>query len=173
MEFGAWNLEFMRIQTNKKGFTLVELLVALMVAAIVLTAAATMADAMACGKEACDQMSRNTAYLLQIQTRLSDLIMRANGVTNLDGNLTLGYDTDGDGLEDKYTVVSTDGLSEIITITENGVDTGYYMYQWKDQNAQSNVLFEYDDNKLVTVKFNLTEDDVSQTYQVCAALRGK
>jgi prepilin-type N-terminal cleavage/methylation domain-containing protein len=155
LEFGAWNLEFMRIQTNKKAFTLVELLVALMVAAIVLTAAATMADAMACGKEACDQMNRSTAYLLQVQTRLSDLIMRANGATiNLEKNLlTLGYDTDGD-IE-----ISTDGQS----ISIDGESWGH----------MQNVSFDYDDDKLVTVEFVLTEDGTPQTYQLCAALRGK
>ncbi len=169
-------------QRKCAAFTLVELLVALMVAAIVLTAAATMADAMACGKEACDQMSRNAAYLLQIQTRLSDLIMRANEITNcVSDNLVLWHDDNRDGVQaadgSEYTTIEADGTGKVITITEDGIVTNY-MYQWKDQNgqyqnAQSNVLFDYDDDKLVTVKFDLTENGVAQTYQVCAALRGK
>ncbi|MBM4103413.1 MAG: prepilin-type N-terminal cleavage/methylation domain-containing protein [Planctomycetes bacterium] len=163
---------------KQSGFTLVELLVALMIAAIVLAAAATMADALACGKETCDRMSRSTSYLLQIQTRLSDLIMRANAAAiSLEGNLTLGYDTNDDGLTDEAVIVSKDALSNIITITENGIATAY-TYQLKNQageyqNAQSNVVFGYDGNKLVTVKFDLTENSVAQTHQVCAALRGK
>ncbi len=164
-------------QRKCAAFTLVELLVALMIGAIVLAAAATMADALACGKETCDRMSRSTAYLLQIQTRLSDLIMRANEATiSLEGNLTLGYDTNDDGLTDKAAIVSKDALSKIITITEDGI-AAVYTYQLKNQagqyqNAQSNVRFEYDGNKLVTVKFDLTENGVA-TYQVCATLRGK
>jgi prepilin-type N-terminal cleavage/methylation domain-containing protein len=165
---------------KQSGFTLVEVLVALMIGAIVLAAAATMADALACGKETCDQMSRSSAYLMQIQTRLSDLIMRANKAEiNLEKNLlTLGYDTDGDSSTmEKAVTVSKNGLSEIITITENSIDTNY-VYQLKNQagqyqNVQGNVQFEYDGNKLVTVKFDLTENNVPQTYQVCAALRGK
>jgi len=168
-------------QRKCAAFTLVELLVALMVAAIVLTAAATMADAMACGKEACDQMSRNTAYLLQVQTRLSDLIMRANTVALGGDRLTLKYDTNGNGsaddVDDKVVTVRKDASSEIITITEDGIDTNY-VYRWKDrdgqyQNAQSNVLFEYDGNKLVTVKFVLTENGAAQEYRVCATVRAK
>jgi prepilin-type N-terminal cleavage/methylation domain-containing protein len=159
------------------GFTLVEVLVATMIAAIVLAAAATMADALACGKEACDQMNRSTAYLLQVQTRLSDLIMRANAVEIDAGKtiLTLRYDTDGNGSTDRTVTVSKDGSSEIITITEDGIVTNY-VYRWKDQggqyqDAQSNVQFNVD-GKLVTVKFDLTENNVAQTYQVCAASRG-
>jgi prepilin-type N-terminal cleavage/methylation domain-containing protein len=162
---------------KQSGFTLVEVLVALMIGAIVLAAAATMADALACGKETCDQMSRSSAYLMQIQTRLSDLIMRANKATiNPDGNLALGYDTDGDGLTNKEVIVSKDALSKIITIKEDGTDT-VYTYQLKNQaglyqNVQSDVQFVVE-GKLVTVKFDLTENNVPQTYQVCAALRGK
>ena len=159
---------------KQSGFTLVELLVALMIAAIVLTAAATMAGALACGKETCDQMSRSTAYLLQIQTRLSDLIMRANGATIDLGKtcLTLQYDTDSDGVNDKDMIISKDALSKVITI--EGAD---YVYQLKNQaglyqNVQSDVQFNVD-GKLVTVKFVLTETGVPQTYQVCAVLRGK
>ena len=158
-------------QRKCAAFTLVELLVALMVAAIVLTAAATMADAMACGKEACDQMSRSTAYLLQIQTRLSDLIMRANEVVeNNNQHVKLKY-IDGEGTE-TFVIISADGSSNII------IGDTTYMYQLKDrdgqyQNAQSNVLFEYDGNKLVTVKFDLTENGAAQEYRVCATVRAK
>ncbi len=166
-------------QKKHAGFTLVEVLVALMIGAIVLTAAATMAGAMSCAKEANDRMNRSTAYLLQVQTYFSDLIMRANGVTIDLGKtcLTLQYDTDSDGVNDKDVIISKDGSSEIITITEDGIVTNY-VYRCKDQNgqyqdAQSNVLFDYDGNKLVTLKFDLTENGVAQTYQICSALRGK
>jgi prepilin-type N-terminal cleavage/methylation domain-containing protein len=156
-------------QKKHAGFTLVELLVALMIAAIVLAAAATMADAMSCAKEACDQMSRSTAYLLQIQTRLSDLIMRANEVVENDNqHVKLKY-IDGEGTE-TFVIISADGSGNII------IGDTTYMYQWKDKglykDAQSNVQFVVD-GKLVTVKFDLTENGVAQTYQVCAALRGK
>jgi len=45
---------------KQSGFTLLEVLVATMIVAIVLTAAATMASALSSAKTANDQMSRDT-----------------------------------------------------------------------------------------------------------------
>ena len=160
-------------QRKCAAFTLVELLMALMVAAIVLTAAATMAEAMSRAKEANDQMSRNTAYLLQIQTRLSDLIMRANVV--VDGN-------------NQYIILQhkkKDGTSVNTKIKSNDIDGSLEIYEW-DVLTESYILAENytkcqlvkiadmsggslsSDTKGVTIQFTLTENE---TYQVCAALR--
>ena len=62
------------------GFTLVELLVALMVSSIVLSAVATLAYATSSAKEATDDMGREQAQLRQASMRLTDLIKQSNQI---------------------------------------------------------------------------------------------
>ena len=64
----------MRYTRDKSGFTLVELLVALMVTSIVLTAVATLAFAMGSANDATDDTSQKQAQLRYTTLRISELI---------------------------------------------------------------------------------------------------
>jgi prepilin-type N-terminal cleavage/methylation domain-containing protein len=157
------------------GFTLVELLVALMIVAIVLTAAATMAGALSGAKEVNDQLGRDVTTLLQIQTRLSDLVMRANEVTVCEtGRLILWHDTNADGLAagdgSEYTTVETDGTNLTVYRNDNVVNKELY------RNCQLTDI--YGDQAApgttwVKIEFTMTAEGATQTYSVRAKLRGR
>jgi len=160
-------------QRKCAAFTLVELLVALMVAAIVLTAAATMAEAMSCAKEANDRMSRNTAYLLQIQTRLSDLIMRANSVVESGSQkIVLWHDDNGDetAVDAEKTTIEADGANLTIYKNDNPANKETYsdcqIVETLGDTAVPNT-------KRVMIRFALTENGAAQEYRVCATVRAK
>lgn len=158
------------------GFTLAEVLVALMVASIILAAAATMAGALSAGKTVNDQVWRNGANLLQLQTRLSDLIMRANRVAGIDSQgLTLWLDKDNNGLPhiaSEYVYIRTNATRDCVIISKAGLQENYYNKQC------SNVQFYLDNTdkalvKHITVQFNMVENGVTQTYSISGTLRGK
>ncbi|HML74470.1 MAG TPA: prepilin-type N-terminal cleavage/methylation domain-containing protein [Anaerohalosphaeraceae bacterium] len=159
---------------QNRGFTMAEMLVALMVASIILAAAATMAGALSAGKTANDQVSRNGAYLLQLQTRLTDLIMRANRVAGIDSQgLTLWLDKNNNGLPDiatEYVYVRTSATRDWVIISGTGFQENY--------KQSSNVQFYLDNAdkalvKHITVQFNMVENGVTQTYTISGTLRGK
>jgi prepilin-type N-terminal cleavage/methylation domain-containing protein len=167
-----------RIKKNinsNRGFTLVELLVSLMIVAIVLAAAGTMAGALSGAKEVNDQLSRDITTLLQIQTRLSDLVMRANEVTTCEaGRLILWHDTNADGIAavdgSEYTTIETDGTN--LTIYKNNDSTNKEIYR----NCQLTDIYGDETapgTTWVMIKFTMTECGITQTYSVRTNLRGK
>jgi len=159
---------------QNRGFTMAEMLVALMVASIILAAAATMAGALSAGKTANDQVSRNGAYLLQLQTRLSDLIMRANEVVGVNSQgFTLWLDINKDDSKDmvrEFFYVRTSATRDWVIISGTGFQENY--------KQSSNVQFYLDNAdkalvKHITVQFNMVENGVTQTYTISGTLRGK
>jgi prepilin-type N-terminal cleavage/methylation domain-containing protein len=178
---GKWKMENGKSACGRLsgGFTLVELLVALMVMAIVLTAAGTMAGALSSGKAAGDQAARNGSYLMQIQSRLSDLIMRANSVVDMtvsaDGTyytrITLWTDNDGDSVQDasELTQIQRNADEAIAIVSDAGQET---------YSLCGNVRI-YPDNAIlssirsIVVKWEMVEHGVLQTYSVCGTMRGK
>jgi len=157
-------------QDNRgRGFTLAELLIALMVGSIILAAAATLASATSCAKTATDQMGRNGAAVMQLQNRLSDLLIRANQVLYTSSSeYWLWHDTNKDGNKT---------FSEYTRIYRGSSGQGLYIYiagsGKTERYAQCrNVRFAYNTSKsFVTVWFDLTDNGVSQTYTVSGALR--
>lgn len=150
-------------QYKHNGFTLAELLVALMVMAIVLTAAATMAGALCSGKAAGDQAARNGSYLMQVQSRLSDLIMRANAVADANAaSITLWH-------EAELTEIDRNAAGAMTITSSAGQET---------YSRCGNVRI-YPDNAMVSsirnivVKWDMVENGVLQTYSVCGTMRGK
>lgn len=101
----------MKSVDKKNGFTLVELMVALMIASVVFSAVATLAYATSTAKEATDDMGRSQAQLRQVSIRLRDLIKQSNDVDRFDwgssGGLLLWQDedVDGDRDDDEYIIV--------------------------------------------------------------------
>jgi len=155
-------------QDNRgRGFTLAELLIALMVGSIILAAAATLASATSCAKTATDRMGRTGAVTMQLQNRLSDLLIRANQVSATDSlGFWLWQDANGNG---KKTA------SELIRIQKDASGNGLTI-AGNEQYAQCrNVRFAYNKaapaTSFITIWFDLTDNGVSQTYTVSGALR--
>lgn len=157
------------------GFTLVELLVALMILSIVLSAAVTMAGALSGAKTANDQMNRDIASLLQVQTRLSDLIMRANAVTLCEaGRLVVWHDRDADGVaaadNSEYTTIETDGISLILYQNNALADKEIY------SNCRLMNIYgdsPVPDTKWVMIQFDMTQYGITETYSVSGTLRAR
>ena len=155
-----WQKKEMTKQRKQSGFTLVELLMALMVGSIVLAAAASMADAMSCGKRATEQMARSANYLAQLQIRLPDLIMRAGGIEAIAGGVNLTYD-------DGETVKLYSDDSKRIIVEENGL-----VYSYLSEPTQKNVSIALVDVNRVAISFDIIENGVDQTYTMTATRRG-
>jgi prepilin-type N-terminal cleavage/methylation domain-containing protein len=159
----------------RRGFTLLEVLVAMMIVAIVLTAAGTMAGALSGAKEANDQLSREVTTLLGVQTRLSDLVMRANEVTACEANrLVLWHDADADG------IAAPDG-SEYTAIEASGTALRIYRFNAPaNQELYSNCQLTgvYGDElapntKWLKIEFTMTTEGVTQTYSINGTLRAR
>lgn len=161
--------------TQRRGFTLIELLVALMVIAVVLTAAATMAGALSSGKAVVEQTGRDSAYLMQLQNRMSDLIMRANGVLSADAQkIVLWHDLDCDraGVDSEYTTIEVSEMVQLVIYNNHTPDTKEIYPKC------SNVQFWADNAdcgqiRNITVKWDMVEGGISQAYSICGTLRGK
>ncbi|MHC4551616.1 MAG: hypothetical protein ACYSUT_02455, partial [Planctomycetota bacterium] len=141
--------------------------VALMIAAVVLGAVATLADATACANEATEEMGREQAQLRHVTMRLTDLIKRANQVTiaATDG-FELWHDTNADGVTD------ADELTQIA----RGSDGDTVIIGGSETHSQcSNVVFQYDaaapDTRFVAIWFEMDNSGVTQTHTVNAKLR--
>ena len=150
-----------------RGFTLAELLIAMMVGSIILAAVATLAGAMSSAKTATDQMGRTGATIMQLQNRLSDLIIRANQVKSTDSTgFKLWHDNNSDGIQtaDELTQIQKDASGNCLIIGGS------------EQYTQCrNVRFAYDQaapaTSFVTIWFDLTDNGDSRTYVVSGALR--
>ena len=157
----------MLIRSKNKGFTLVELMVALLVASVVLAAVSTLAGAASAADTATDQLGRDQAQLRQVSIRLSDLIRRANRVqvTGVNGFM-LWHDTNADGLataNETTTVIRGDD-GNVLTIGDSEV-----------HGQCRNISFTYDaespDTRFITVSFEIIENGQTQRHSVNAQLR--
>jgi len=178
------------------GFTLVELLVALIVTSIVTTAVVTLAYAMNSANDATDDTSRKQAYVRFATVRISDLIRHGRLICGTPGGeLAIWRTDDGDGQININELVyiergtgndylrlcefpaldtSVVNLSDIQTLSTSGYDVTYVPLI----PQCSNVQFYLDDpgtpsnSKLVTITFDIVENDVTCQYQINAMLRG-
>lgn len=179
-----------------KGFTLVELLVALIVTSIVTTAVVTLAYAMNSVNDATDDTSRKQAYVRFANMRISDLIRHCKLICGTPGGeLAVWRADDGDGQINinelvyiergtsndylrlcEFPVLDTSvvSLSDIQTLSTSGYDVTYVPLI----PQCSNVQFYLDDpgtpsnSKLVTITFDVVENDATCQYQINAMLRG-
>jgi prepilin-type N-terminal cleavage/methylation domain-containing protein len=156
-----------RKQRQSEGFTLVELMVALLVASIVLAAVATLASATTAADRVTDQMGREQSQLRMVSMRLTDMIRRANRVTiSAVNGVQLWHDTNADGLE------TADERTTII----RGADTNTLTIGSKETYSNCrDITFAYDtaspDTRFVTVSFDITENGISQRHSINAGLR--
>ena len=147
------------------GFTLVELMVALLVSSVVLSAVATLAYATTSASTATDQIGREQSVLRHVTVRLTDLIMRANEVVSAsDGGFELWHDTNTDGVIDagELTLVTRD--SDGNTININGTES---------YTQCKNVVFvAASGTQFIAIWFDLEENGQTQRHTVNAKLRG-
>lgn len=153
----------MKVKYKQHGIALADLLLGLMVGAIVLAAAAAMADAMSCGKRATEQMSRSANYLVQLHTRLSDLTMRAENIeARVGGGVLLTY-ADGQTTE---LYADPDAAGRIV-IKENDETLSYL-----SDPAQTNVSILAADVNRVVITFDITENGTTYTHKMTVSRRG-
>ena len=165
----------MRDTRYKKGFTLVELLVALIVTGIVLAAVATLAFAVGVANDATDDTSQKQAQVRYATLRISELIRHCKLIWNASSNsLTVWQaDDDSDGQ------IDTDELVYIEAVQ----GTDYIQIQLRDPNTDpvvlipqcSNVQFvpspDAPQTRFVSISFDLDENGVTHNYQINASLR--
>lgn len=146
------------------GFTLVELMVALLVSSVVLSAVATLAYATTSASTATDELGREQSTLRHVTVRLTDLIMRADGIiTASDGGFELWHDTNTDGVPDadELTLVTRDGDGNTITI--DGTES---------YTQCENVIFYVPSTRFIAIWFDLDENGQTQRHTINAKLRG-
>ncbi len=185
----------MRDTRYKKGFSLVELLVALIVTGIVLAAVATLAFAIEAANDATDDSSQKQAQVRFTTLRISELIRHCKLICGTPGsdlavwraddnddrqiNINeLVYIERGTGrdylrlCEFPSSDASQVNLSEIETLS-----TSDYVVTYVPLVPQcGNVEFSFDaappNSRFVSIAFNVLENDIVRTYQISAALRG-
>lgn len=184
-----------RYNKNRAGFTLAELLVALMVTAIVFTAVASLAYALGSANRSTEDLSKHQMALRCATVRISELVKHSvMAFTTPAGGIALwtGDDND-DGLINgsELVYIETDetgeslrlldfpGQSQSVTIGEieagtaktdliNNTDERYMTILPQCSNVQ---LILDPSGTFVNIMFDLTEAGVTSTYQISATLR--
>jgi len=189
----------MRNTKYESGFTLAELLVALVVTGIILGAVATLAYAVGAANDAGDDTTQKQAQVRYATLRISELIRHCRLICSTPGNDLFVWraDDNGDGQIN---------LNELVCI-ETGTSQNLIQLCafWSSSNPKKNLLdlqtveqkeelktssdttitilipecagvnFVLDPvvpwTRFVSISFELTENDVVRQYQINAALR--
>ena len=179
---------------HRKGFTLAELIVGLVVSGFVLGAVATLAFAMNSADEQTKDMGQRQAEIRFMTTRLSELIRHSSAVWRISYHVILWQgDENGDGRINgsELVYIETNASANLLRITtfpgqdqavsvgaiKNGSAKTVFLSDTKVSTMEplsqcSGVGFEVADDKFVDIYFNLTEDGVTSRYQVCGTLMG-
>lgn len=157
----------MKCYQNRKGFTLAELLIALVVTSIILSAVAALAYGLGSANKITSQMGLNQALLRKVTIRVSELIKKSNQVLSADSNaVVLWADDNADGVID---------ASERITIQNNLEGNAIIINETEQYTQCRNVQFFTDVappySRQVSVFFDLQQDENTESYQITAALR--
>jgi len=170
----------MRGTKYENGFTFVELLIAMVVTSIVLTAVATLAYAMGTANDSSNDTAVKQAQLRYATLRISELIKYSKLVWAADESqilLWLDYDKDDDFYSDMDT--------ELLVITKVDLGEGYKQLCEFNSDPEPVVLIsrcrnvdfmwvpEPPDTKFVNISFELQEKNVWHKYQISAAVRCK
>jgi prepilin-type N-terminal cleavage/methylation domain-containing protein len=180
---------------NFNGFTLVELLVASMVAGIIFAAVAALAYALGTVNDATDDIAKKQAQVRYASIRVSELIRHCKLICGTPGNDLAVWRADDNndeqininelvyiekGADSNYLKLcvfpSTDtslvNLSDVETLTTSGYSVTYVSLI----PQCSDVEFRFDAfpprSRFVSISFDLVENGVAHQYQISAALRG-
>ena len=156
---------------RKGGFTLAELIIALMVTAIIVSAVASLAYALGSANRATSETGQTQAVLRYANIRIADVIKHSNRVCSASStSIRLWSDQNGDTAEDasEYFDITVGAESTSLLLTTSlGTNTLV--------NECSNICFVLDkpapDTELVNISFDLEENGLINTYNVTAALR--
>ena len=180
----------------KKGFTLVELLVALVVTGIVLAAVATLAFAVGAANDATDDASQKQAQVRFTTLRISELIRHCKLICGTPGDDLAVWraDDNGDGqininelvyiergtgrdylrlCEFPSSDTSLVNLSDIETLSTSDYIVTYVPLVPQCSNVEFGFLPELPpQSRFVSISFDVVENDIVRQYQINAALRG-
>jgi len=188
----------MRDTRYKKGFTLVELLVALVVTGIVLAAVATLAFAMGAANDVADDSSQKQAQVRYATLRISELIRHCKLICGTPGgDLAIWRaDDNGDGqininelvyiergmggmggdylrlCEFPSSDTSLVNLSDIETLSTSSYDVTYVQLIPQCSDVQFSLDVVPPNSRFVSIVFDVLENDIVHQYQISAALRG-
>ena len=111
-----------RLCLNRLGLTLVELLIALAISAIVLTSVVTLTFAMNNANESADELSRFDSQLRFTAIRINDLVRYCKLITCADSSSlyfwTLDKDNDGGIDTDEIVLIEADTINQRLQIAE-------------------------------------------------------
>lgn len=191
----------MRDKRNKRGFTLVELMVALVVTSIVLAAVATLAFALGTVHDAADDTSKKQTQVRYATLRISELIRHCKLICsatgedfavwraddNEDGQINISeliyIERGPDGNRLRLCDFPLSSPDPVVNLSEIGAISSNW---WSSYSSEvnytvvlpqcSNVQFGFDvlppQSKFVSISFELTENGVARQYQINARLRG-
>ena len=191
-------LKRQRRSFNIGGFTLVELLVALVITSLILTAVATIAYALSAANDSTDDTAEKQAQVRYVTLRIGELIRHCKLICGVfEGNLALWRaDDNGNSQINLNEVIyiehGSDGLRlcEFSSLGNSAIKRAHIdslvsewwlAYSGSTSYTQlipeaSNVQFEFDEpapaSRFVSVSFDIVENGVSGHYQINAALRG-
>ena len=186
---------------RRGGFTLVELLVALTVSSIVLTAVGTLAHAMSTAIEQTDEMGERQAEVRYSTMRLTELVRSSVRIWRVGYSVVLWEgDSNDDGVinGEELTYIQTQAGGDILEIvtfpgqTQSvnvvGIESGSAKVLWaldSDKYSElsllkqcSSVSFEVDPSqnndspRFVDIYFDITDNGVTSSYQICATRMG-
>jgi len=179
---------------KKKGFTLVELLVALIVSSIILAAVATIAFAMSSASNSTDDTSSKQAQVRYATLRISELIRHCKMICGTSGDDLAVWraDDNSDGqininelvyierganadylrlCEFALSDTTPATLSEIKTLSTSSYSVTYVPLLPQCSNVQFMVDVEPPMTKFVSISVDLVENSVVRDYQISNELR--
>jgi prepilin-type N-terminal cleavage/methylation domain-containing protein len=182
-----------RSKHNFKGFTLVELLVALMVSSIIFAAVATLAYVLGSANKAAGDVAEKQAQVRYATLRISELVGHCKLVCGIYGDsLTVWRaDDNGDGQininelvciekgeASNYLKLGVFSATSPVNLSSIGmvVTGGFYSVTYAPLIPQcSNVEFQLDAlppySRFVNISFDLVENCADRQYQISVALR--
>jgi prepilin-type N-terminal cleavage/methylation domain-containing protein len=184
----------MRDARRKCGFTLVELLVALVVSSLILAAVATLAFALGTANDASDDTSLKQAQVRFATLRIAELIRHCRLICGTPGNDLAVWraDDNGDGrininelvyiergTEKIYLRLCEFPSSDTSVVSLSDIETlapdSYSVTRVILIPECSNVEFQLDvappRSQFVTISFDLAENNTTRHYQICTGLR--
>jgi prepilin-type N-terminal cleavage/methylation domain-containing protein len=185
---------------GSKGFTLAELLVALVVTSVILTAVVTLAHALGTVNDASDDTTQKQTQVRYATLRISELIRHCKLICGAPGDdlciwraddngdnkinpTELVYIESGPGRDYLQLLDFTWAASWNLTLSETqDINTKDALIVACDDRRMlllpecSNVWFGFDEaapmSRLVSISFELSENGIARQYQINASLRG-
>ena len=172
-------------QFKGSGFTLVELLVALMVTAIILTAVTSLTYALGSAHKYTKQLSRKQSFLRYTTLQVVEQVRYSNlAVSSALGGVALWKDDNADGIitgsevsyiepdatDTKLQLLVYPFSADVLTTADMQTGTDRALSATMISGC-SNIVFTLIAPKQVNVAFDLTENEVTQSYNISAVLR--